>query len=425
MKKNKINESLLKNIEKIYGNDKSTIDIQEKRYSELVNLYSKTFSPDDKLSIISTPGRTELSGNHTDHNGGKVIAASINLDTLIAFSKDENGVRLKSDKYEELFHINLSNLNVNKNEEGTTNSLIRGIAADFVNRGYKIGGFKGVLTSQVIQGSGLSSSASIEVAIGSVFNFLYNNNEIPPHVIAQIGQFAENKYFGKPCGLMDQTACAIGGIVKIDFINNSKPLIHKVDFNLEDFNYKLLVIDTGGTHQNLTDDYAAIPIEMKKIASYFGKEKCIEISLNDLYENWNDLRKKVDDRSLLRAFHFLTENKRVELQIEALERKDLKNFLTLVKESGDSSHKYLQNIYSTQNAKVQPISLALAITEEFIMNIGEGACRIHGGGFAGTIQAFLPNKSVNKYIKLIEKLFGKNTVSPLSIRAFGSYVMMK
>lgn len=417
-------KDLKNNFYKIYENNIDEINYQTERYKKLLENFEITFGEEKNISIISTPGRTELSGNHTDHNGGKVIAASINLDTVIAFAKSENVISIKSDKYDEIFNVDLNNLSPQENEIGTTNSLIRGIAAEFVNRGYKIGGFNATLTSNVLQGSGLSSSASIEVAIGSVLNFLYNNNEIPAHVIAQIGQFAENKFFGKPCGLMDQTACAVGGIIKIDFADNKNPVIQKVNFKLEEFEYKIIVVDTGGTHQNLTDDYAAIPKEMKEVANFFNKEKCSEINLDLFLANINELRKSINDRSILRAYHFLTENIRVDEQINSLENNDLNQFLSLVTKSGNSSYKFLQNIYSTKNIEEQPTSLALAITENYLNKIGEGSCRIHGGGFAGTIQVFLPQKNVKEYQQIMQKIFGNNSVNIINIRQFGSVLML-
>lgn len=412
-----------KNFRTIYGNNENVIDNQKIRYESLIRNYYDNFNDSAKSWILSTPGRTELSGNHTDHNGGKVIAASINLDTLIMFSAEENFIKLKSDKYEETFVVDISDLEIKEDEKGTTKSIIRGILSGFKKNGFNVGGFNGFLVSDVIQGSGLSSSASVEVAIGSVLNFLYNENKILPEDIAKIGQYAENEYFGKPCGLMDQVACASGGIVTIDFKDNENPEIVNIAFDLEEFDYKLLVLDTGGTHQNLTDEYASIPFEMKQIANYFGKEKCAELNYEQLLNSINELRQKFSDRAVLRVIHFLQENLRVDKQIIALTKKDLTEFLKLVKDSGNSSFKYLQNVYSSKNINEQSLSIALAVTENYLIKINEGACRIHGGGFAGTIQVFIPNKFVSDYIMIIEKIFGKNSVSVLSIRQFGTVVM--
>jgi len=420
----KIRLNILKSkLHQLYGNDQSVRHYQNNRYSNLLENYYSNFSDSNGLSIISTPGRTEISGNHTDHNGGKVLAASINLDTVVCVSKNESTVILKSDKYDDAFQVDLSELNPRPEENGRTSSLIRGIADGFIKHGYKIGGFKGVLTSDVIQGSGLSSSASIEVAIGAIFNSLYNNNEVSPEEIAKIGQYAENIHFGKPCGLMDQLTVAVGGLVKIDFQDNENPVIQKVDFSLSDFNYKLLVVDTGGTHQNLTDDYASIPFEMKQVAIYFGKEKCSQIDLPSLLEHWNEIRKIVTDRALLRAFHFLKENERVDLQVKALQLKNFNQFLSMVNRSGDSSFKYVQNVYSNNDVSEQPLSLALAITEDYIEKIKGGACRVHGGGFAGTIQVFLPQNYTGDFIRQMDEVFGKNSVSLLEIRSYGSFIV--
>jgi galactokinase len=415
-------EKFEKNIIDLYENSQSEIDYQKKRYSRLMQMYFDTFQEDDNLYIISTPGRTELSGNHTDHNGGKVIAASINLDSIAVFSKSDKNVILKSDIYDQPFKVDINSLEYREDEKETTSALIRGIAKGFIMRGYHVGSFNGVLSSNVIQGSGLSSSASIEVLIGSIFNYLYNDNLIPPAEIAKIGQFAENNYFGKPCGLMDQIACATGGIVAIDFRDNINPITEKLNFDFERFGYKLLVLNTGGTHHNLTNDYAAIPIEMKKIAEYFGETNCSSIETEQILTHWEKLRNQYSDRAILRTMHFINENLRVSAQTEALKNNNMDRFLYFVNKSGDSSYKYLQNIYSVNNVEEQPLSLALAMTEEYIEKIGNGACRVHGGGFAGTIQVFIPMESVSEYIALMEKLFGRNSVSQLSIRPNGSVI---
>ncbi|MCP5062660.1 MAG: galactokinase [Ignavibacteriae bacterium] len=297
--------------------------------------------------------------------------------------------------------------------------MIRGIAAGFIKHGYKIGGFNGVLTSDVKLGSGLSSSASIEVAIGSVFNQLYNNNQIPPSMIAKIGQFAENKYFEKPCGLMDQMACAVGGIVSIDFKDSENPIVKKINYDFESQGYKLLIVDTGENHDDLTDDYASIPEEMKSVAKILDSEICREIDIETLQKNTKVLRSKVGDRAILRAIHFINENKRVTKLANSLSNNNFIEFLDLINESGNSSFKWLQNIYSTTNVKEQSVSLSLALTEQFIEEKNAGACRVHGGGFAGTIQVFLPEKYVEEYKNYIEPVLGKDKVLVLSIRSKG------
>jgi galactokinase len=269
-------------------------------------------------------------------------------------------------------------------------------------------------------GSGLSSSASIEVLIGTIFNHFYNDGKVSSEEIAIIGQYAENNYFGKPCGLMDQVACATGGIVEIDFFNPQKPIIKKINFDFLSTGYKLIVVDTEVNHADLTEDYSAIPLEMKQVAKYFNKEYCSELSIEELLSEIKSLRKKVSDRAILRSIHFLEENKRVDKQVEALNKNNFNDFLKLVNESGNSSYKYLQNIYSPNNIEEQGVSLALALSDIFIKENGKGACRVHGGGFAGTIQAFLPEELINDYKTFITKVFKEDSVKVLSIRHYGA-----
>ncbi|MCB0730599.1 MAG: galactokinase, partial [Ignavibacteriae bacterium] len=322
--------------------------------------------------------------------------------------------------YDKPFKVNINELFKINTEEGTTSSLIKGIAYKIKELGFKLGGFNAFMTSNVLPGSGLSSSASVEVLIGSVFNVLFNENKIDNKEIAKIGQWAENNYFGKPCGLMDQMACALGGIISIDFEDPQNPNIEKVDYNFDKQNYKLLIVDTGGSHADLTNDYASIPNEMKLIAKFFHKNVCREINYSEFLNEIKEIRKTTGDRAILRAFHFLKENERVHNQFNALQKKDFNQFLKLVNDSGNSSFKWLQNIYSTQNVKEQSVSLALALTEEFISTKGEGACRVHGGGFAGTIQVFLHNDYVSEYKNFIETIFGKGKAQILKIRSQGS-----
>jgi len=406
--------------QQLYGRDPSVLEYQINRYTDIITGYYHQYTPGE-IHLFSTPGRTEISGNHTDHNHGRVLAASVNLDSIAAVANSEKGkISLYSEAYKRKSEIDLSDLSFKKSEQGTTTAIIRGIAARFKELNYKIGGFNAFVSSEVMVGSGLSSSASIEVLIGTILNYLFNDGKISPVEIAKIGQYAENVYFGKPCGLMDQIACAVGGIVMIDFKNPSNPLVKKVAFNFEDKHYKLLVVDSGGNHADLTDDYASIPAEMKALAKALGKEYAREISHQELMNNLSSIRKKVGDRAILRGYHFIRENERVLRQVEALERDDFTTFLELVNASGNSSNKWLQNCYSIKNVTEQGVNLALAVTEEFLEKIGKGACRVHGGGFAGTIQTFIPESNVDEYQRFMENIFGAGSVKVLNIRQIGT-----
>lgn len=403
-----------------YSRDDNTLANKIKRFQNLIDKFKQTFQENDP-HLFSTPGRTEIGGNHTDHNHGRVLAGSVNLDSIAVATKNNSSrVTIISKGYPKPFIVNIDQLEKVNEEKETTSALIRGIAARLKQLGFQIGGFNACITSDVLPGSGLSSSASIEVLIGTIFNYLFNNGKISPQQIAIIGQYAENEYFGKPCGLMDQTTCAVGGIVTIDFQNPKQPVVRKVNFDFASQNYSLLVVDTGGNHANLTDEYASVPREMKSVANQFGVEVCREISYDDLIQKVKEIRPRVGDRAILRAFHFLGDNVRVLDQVAALERDDFQKFLSLVNASGNSSFKWLQNIYTTKNVQEQGVSLALALTEGYISELGEGACRVHGGGFAGTIQAFLPNAAVSEYIKLIESVFGEGKAVVLSIRPHGT-----
>lgn len=409
----------------LYGNDTKVIENQITRYNKLINKFIAEFGSKN-LHFFSTPGRTELGGNHTDHNNGLVLASSINLDSIAVVSKStDTNIELYSEGYNQPFLVDLNTLEPITAENGTTNSLIRGVAARLKQLGYSIGGFKAYISSDVLSGSGLSSSASIEVLIGSIFNALFNNNSIAPDILAQAGQFAENNYLGKPCGLMDQMACAVGGIIFIDFKNPLIPDFNKVDFDLDKQNYNLLVLDTGGSHADLTDDYSSIPDEMKSVANLFGVSVLREIDMKLFIEKIPYVRKQLGDRAVLRTLHFIEENTRVEEEVRALESDDFSEFLKLINASGNSSFKYLQNIYTAKNLNEQGISLALALSEKFIKEIGEGACRVHGGGFAGTIQIFLPDNSIEDYKSKMEKIFGENSVQVLNIRQIGTVYLNK
>lgn len=390
-----------------------------KRYESLTRAYHEAFGPAD-LEYFSSPGRTELSGNHTDHNFGLVLAGAINLDTIACASKADGIVEIVSEGYREKFVVDLSEMDVVKlTEFGTTNALIRGTAVRFKQLGYNIGGFKAAISSQVLPGSGLSSSASIEVLIGQMFSSFYNNDSIPPEELAKIGQYAENVFFQKPCGLMDQTACAIGGLLAIDFAEPANPVITRIPFDFEKAGFGVAIVHCGGSHANLTDEYASIPAEMKAVARELGAEVCRNIDALEFLKNLPSLRKKLGDRAVLRVFHFINENKRVNQQVEALQDNNFPLFLKLVAESGNSSYKYLQNIIPAGVYMQQPLAVALALSEVFIQKHGTGASRVHGGGFAGTIQCILPTDTLDAYKQFMEQQLGVNSVQLINIRNTG------
>jgi len=352
----------------------------------------------DDILIFSTPGRTELGGNHTDHNHGKVLAGAVNLDTLAAVSpRSDNRVIIDSEGYPRV-EVDISTLTPQKSEKNTTEALVRGIAAYFIDHGHRVGGFQASTTSRILKGSGLSSSAAVEVLIGTIWNNLYNDDTLSSVELAKAGQFAENNYFGKPCGLMDQTACAHGGIIGIDFREPANPAIEPVHLTFAEYGWTLAVVDTGGNHADLTNDYAAIPEEMQAAAQVLGKTVCRDISYAELLSHAGAIREACGDRAFLRALHFINDNSRVQQQIDALKQHDIKRYLSLVRESGKSSLCCLQNIFPCSNPAEQGISVGLAMTEEFFRSHQpskdklqeKGAARVHGGGFAGTIQAYIP-----------------------------------
>lgn len=407
--------------EKLYGNGEDCYRTQLDRYETLIQNYINYFK-EEPQHLFSSPGRTEIGGNHTDHNRGLVLAASINLDTIAAVNKNESGViRVYSEGYTDVFCISLNDLSKKESEKETTNSIIRGIAAQFRDEGYQIGGFNAYIASDVYVGSGLSSSASFEVMIGTILNTLYNGSKIELEKVARIGQYAENEYFGKPCGLMDQLATAVGNTIMIDFENPDSPRINQIRFNLAEFDYAMVLVNTGGNHIDLNDEYIAVYNEMQSVARQFARDDCRDLTYSEILGRLPDLRKKVGDRAILRAIHFLNDNERVIEEVAALKRGDIERFLDLVNESGNSSFKLLQNCYSNKNPSHQGISLALAITEVFFKDISpKAAWRVHGGGFAGTILAFIPMDCINTYVELMSAVFGENAVSVLTIRPVGA-----
>ncbi len=408
--------------EALYGLDDARIQAQTARYAAAAKSFDALFGRQREIMLFSAPGRTEVGGNHTDHQRGRVLAAAVNLDVIAVVSANEqNVIRIKSEGYD-MDEVDLACLAPNPSERGGSASLIRGIAARFYALGYRVGGFEAYTTSDVLSGSGLSSSAAFEVLVGTILNHLYNEGKIPPVVIAQIGQYAENEFFGKPCGLMDQTASAVGGFVSIDFADPVCPVIHQVTFDLASSGYALCIVNTGGSHADLTADYAAVPAEMKAVAARFGKQQLREVPEDAFYAQIGALRDTVNDRAILRAIHFYNDNTRVTLQAKALEDGDVEQFLRLVTASGRSSFEYLQNVYSPKYPEQQGISLALSLSERVLG--AHGAWRVHGGGFAGTVQAFVPYNLLATYKQQMERVFGVDACHVLSVRPVGGVRIM-
>ena len=390
----------------------SDVEAAKERFSSAVRSFIELYG-DREAELFSVPGRSEISGNHTDHNHGKVIAAAIDLDIIAIASKSEdNYIKITSKGYREDF-VDISNLDPNAYKKGTSTTLVAGTCVFLKESGNNIGGFYAYTTSQVLSGSGLSSSAAFEVMVGNILNFFYNNNTLSAVTLAKIAQKAENVYFGKPCGLMDQVACAVGGFVNIDFKTPASPIVKKLDKGLSDFGYNLCITDTGGNHADLTDDYASVPSEMKMVAKELGAAVLRDVDEAEFYKNLTMLRKSCGDRAVLRAIHFFEENKRVDNQVIALNNDDIKKFLSFVTDSGNSSFKFLQNVYTNKNVSEQGLSLALALSSNYV-------ARVHGGGFAGTIQAFVPTKELVEYKKLIENAFGPQSCKLLTVRNFGA-----
>ncbi len=387
----------------------------DKRFLALIEMHEKRFGAQE-ATLFSTSGRTELGGNHTDHNLGLVLAASINLDTIAAVSKrDDKRIVLDSMGFP-LVEINLDDLAKKDGEKGTTASLVRGIASRFQELGYSLTGWQASVASNVLQGSGLSSSAAIEVLVATIINHLDAEDTLDPVSLAQISQYAENSYFGKPSGLLDQVSCAHGGIVAIDFENPKRPMVEPVLVDFKEHGYDLVITDTRADHSGLTDCYASIPKEMKQVAACFGKSVLREVDPGLFMESLPQIRSKVDnDRALLRAIHFFQENGRVLQMIHALKEKDMESYLSLVNQSGESSFCFLQNAYPPSDAAHQAIPLAIALSKEFLG--GEGAVRLHGGGFAGTIQAYVPQQMTEAYIDAMENVFGKGCSTLIAVRS--------
>ncbi len=396
-------------------------DVEESklRYSKAIDEFVKVFGDREEVRIFSAPGRTEVGGNHTDHQHGRVLAGSVDLDIIgIVSISNENMVRIKSEGFPQ-DDISLSNLEIDKSEFGHASALIRGMCANFIENGYKVKGFDAYTTSSVMKGSGLSSSAAFEVFIGTTMNYLFNDGKIDPVEIAKMSQKSESLYFGKPCGLLDQSASALGGFTAIDFKDTAKPVVEKVDFDLGAHNHVLCVVNTGGNHANLTQDYADITVECRDVSNFFNKDFLRDVNQEEFFSSIADVKAKCGDRAVLRAIHFFAEDQRAEDEKIALKEGDFEKFLDLINESGNSSYKYLQNTYSTSAVNEQGLCLGLALSEKFLGR--KGACRVHGGGFAGTIQCFIPADMINSYKNMIEKVFGEGSCYVLKIRPVGGY----
>jgi len=415
--KNRINSPDNNILKELYGSDDDILIDQRKRYLSLLDKFL-IMSGSSELHFFSSPGRTEIGGNHTDHNFGRVLAGAVNLDNVaIAARNNTKIIRIESVGYPG-FAVDLTNLKSDTKEQFTSAALVRGIASRMQDLGLAIGGFDAVIDGRVPKGSGLSSSASFEVLIGTILSHLFNGGKLDPIQNAIIGQYSENNFFGKPCGLMDQTACSCGGLVTIDFEDPAKPEVKKVSFDFMSTGFALVITDTGGSHDDLNDEYASVYTEMKAVAEFLGMRVMRQVTLERVIEAIPFLRESTGDRAILRAFHFLGDNQRVVMQVDALERNDFNSFLNMVTESGYSSYMYNQNIYPGKNVHEQGVALALALSE--IVLKGHGAWRVHGGGFAGTIQAFVPLDMIERYVSTLEHAFGKGSCHKLFIRERGA-----
>ncbi len=399
----------------LYGHREGAAVYQLDRYTRILKKHEERFHSERELTLVSAPGRTEISGNHTDHNNGRVLAAAINRDTISAVSpNNDNIARIHSEGYEP-FEVDLTKLEPVPEEEGKSASIVRGVAARMKDMGYMIGGFDAVVSSDVLSGSGLSSSAAFEVLVCAIYDSLYNGWEVPAMTRAKIAQYAENVYFGKPCGLMDQMASSVGGLIAIDFVEET-PKIKSLAYDFAKKGFALVIVNTGSSHDNLTDNYAAIRTEMQAVAAHFGKKVLREVIPEEVVRDIRSLREEVGDRAVLRALHYFDENERVLKQTAALEDDNLHSFLKYVMESGNSSWKLLQNV--TCESSDQSLALALTLTKRFLHCTG--AYRVHGGGFAGTIQAYIPNDKLSEYVTYMENVFGNHCCFITDIRPEGA-----
>ena len=401
----------------LYG--ETAVEANIERYQNLVKSFQKKFAEED-VTLFSSPGRTEISGNHTDHNHGKVLAGSINLDCVgVAAKNNSSKVHIISETFNQSFIIDLNDLSPSDKKAGTID-LVKGLLQGFKESGYEVGGFNAYITSNVISAAGVSSSASFEMLLCSILNTFFNEGRMDTVAYAHIGKYSENVYWDKASGLLDQMACAVGGLITIDFLEPASPVVEKIDFDFSSQNHSLIIVNTGKGHADLSADYSSVPIEMKKVAEFFGKEVCAEITEEEVIGHLAEVREYAGDRSVLRALHFFEENKRVEAEVKALKEGRFSDFLNNITASGNSSWKWLQNCFTNSAYQEQGITVALALTELFIAGKQRGACRVHGGGFAGVIMAMLPNDLVEEYVAYIEKALGEGNAYRMSIRPYGA-----
>lgn len=415
-------DAFLPMFEQLYGTKPEVLSAQKARYERAVERFAELYPGRQEVSLFSAPGRTEIGGNHTDHQHGCVLAAAVQLDVLGVVAFHEDGViRVCSEGYRP-FSVELSDLSVQEGEKGS-DAIVRGIVARFATLGVTVGGFDLYCTSDVLAGSGISSSAAFETLIGTMIDLHYNDGRAGAVEIAKIGQYAENVYFGKKCGLMDQMASSVGGLVFIDFADTEAPVIEPFAFDFEAAGYCICVTDTGGNHVNLTPDYVAVRSEMESVAAQFGKEYLRQVDEVEFYRELPKLREKCSDRALLRAVHFFGDNRRAREEAEALKTGNVEKFLSLVQESGDSSEAFLQNLYSTSAPTEQAIPLGVMVSKRILA--GKGAVRVHGGGFAGTIQAFVPIERADAYVTEMERVFGEGACYVFRIRPVGGTEVTK
>lgn len=404
---------------RLYGTDTTVLQKQRERYSHTIKRFGEVFGATEDLQLFSVPGRTEICGNHTDHNNGKVMAAAVDLDIIAVVEvTGGSGVQVRSEGFAYTDSVDLAYLKPVSHEFGKSAGLVRGVAAGISQRGGTVGGFNAYTSSNVLKGSGLSSSAAFEICIAAIFNHIFNKGRFSPVELGIIGQYAENRFFGKPSGLMDQTVCAVGGAVTIDFRDVENPVVGNVPFDPAQFGHSLVITDTLGSHASLTDEYAAIRMEMVRVAEYFGKDVLAQLDEEQLVAALAPLRKATGDRAVLRALHFFAECHRVEALVAASTARDFDECLRIIGESGHSSYEYNQNVYVSTDTDSQPMAIGLALSQRVLGR--RGAYRMQGGGFAGTIQAFVPADLLQDYCTALEEVFGTGTCHVLSVRRDGA-----